>query len=310
MEKFFTVLQIITPIFIAIFLGVLARKKKLVTSEEVKGLQQYAMKYGVPCVLFNSCLTSNFGTEAVASIVLFAPLALISSLWSFRARKKLFPYHNLPMLFSAQESGMLGIPLFMTLFGAEQAYRVGVFDIAQSFVVIPVMAILMADAGENPSVPTIIKKVVQSPFLIMSALGLILNLSGASDYLNQIGVGGIITETTGFLAQPVSAVILFSVGYNFSLNRDNLKPVIKISTIHFLLFAAFGLILQGAMCFLTSVDVETRWAILIFSTLPASFLSPGLGKREEEYAVASGVCSLLTMSSLIIFCVIAVVVSI
>lgn len=309
MDKLITVLQIIVPIFVAIFLGILARRKSMVTPQEVKGLQQYVMKFGLPCVLFNSCLTSNLGTESLTSMALLLPLVLISSIWAFGARHKKFKYHNLPLLFSAQESGMLGIPLFMALYGAEEAYRVGVFDMTQSLIAIPVIAILMADAGSNPSVRDIIKKVVQSPLLIMSILGLVLNLSGATVWLNQIGIGGIITETTGFLAQPVSAVILFSVGYNFALNKDNLEQIIKISAIHFILFVIFGLIMQGAMLLLPSVDTETKWAILIYSTLPPSFLSPGLGKKEEEYTVASGVCSLLTVVSLMIFCVVAILVA-
>lgn len=309
MDKLITVLQIIVPIFVAIFLGILARRKNMVTPQEVKGLQQYVMKFGLPCVLFNSCLTSNLGTESLTSMALLLPLVLISSIWAFGARRKKFKYHNLPLLFSAQESGMLGIPLFMALYGAEEAYRVGVFDMTQSLIAIPVIAILAADAGANPSVRDIIKKVVQSPLLIMSILGLVLNLSGAAVWLNQIGIGGIITETTGFLAQPVSAVILFSVGYNFALNKDNLEQIIKISAIHFILFVIFGLIMQGAMLLLPSVDTETKWAILIYSTLPPSFLSPGLGKKDEEYTVASGVCSLLTVVSLMIFCVVAILVA-
>lgn len=309
MDKLTTVLQIVMPIFTAIFLGMLAKRKNIVTVEECKGLQQYAMKFGVPCVLFNSCLTANLGTEAVTSMGLLLPLLLISSLWSFRARKKQFPYHNLPLMFSAQESGMLGIPLFMTLFGTEQAFRMGVLDITQALIAIPVIAILMADVDSNPSIGSIVKKVFSSTLLIMSIIGLALNLSGAADYLNRIGALGIITETTGFIAQPVSAVILFSVGYNFSLSGGNLKQIIKISAIHFGMFAVFCVIIQGAMCLLPSVDAMTRWAILIYCTLPASYLTAGLGKNEEEYTIASGVCSLLTVVSLLIFCIIAALVA-
>lgn len=309
MDKVSTVLQIIMPIFTAILLGVYARRKKLITPEEIKGLQQYAMNFGLPCVLFNSCYTCNLAAEAVTSMALLVPLMLLSSIWSFKARKKKFPYHNFPMLFSAQESGMLGIPLFMALFGAGQAYRMGVLDMAQSFVAIPVIAILMANTGENPSVSYIVKKVLKSPFLIMSVLGLTLNLTGAAEVLNRIGVGGILTETTGFLAQPVSAAILFSVGYNFALNSENIKQIVKISAIHFVMFVLFGIVIQGVMFLLPSVDLETRWAILIYSTLPSSFLTPGMGRNEEEYAVTSGVCSLLTVVCLAVFCVIAVFVA-
>lgn len=309
MERVVTVLEIIIPIFTAILLGAFARRKKIVTSDEVKGLQQYAMKFGLPCVLFNSCLTSDLGAEAVTSMVLVFPLILISSMWAFRARKKTFSYHNFPMLFSAQESGMLGIPLFMSLFGTGQAYRMGVLDMAQSLVAIPVIAILMANVDDNPSISSIAKKVFQSPLLIMSILGLVLNLSGVADVLERIGVGSILVETTSFIAQPVSAVILFSVGYNFSVNGDNIKQIFIISVIHVAMFAVFCAIMQGVMFLLPSVDAETRWALLIYCTLPSSFLTPGLGKNGKDYAVTSGVCSVLTILCLVIFCIIAALVA-
>lgn len=309
MEKVNTVLQVIVPIFTAIFLGLLARGSKAITTEQNQGLQRFVTKYCLPCVLFNSCLTSDLGAEAVTSMVLVLPLILLSTLWAFRSGKGKYPYHNLPMLFAAQESGMLGIPLYMTLFGADQAYRMGVLDITQALVAIPVIAILTADAGENPTPVKIVKKVFRSPLLLMSLLGLVLNLTGAIDWLNAIGVGGILTETTGFLAQPVSAVILFSVGYNFSLGQGSRNRIFKLCAIHFGLFALFCLIIEGAMFLLPSVEAQTRWAIVMYCTLPASFLAPGLGKNEEEYTVASGVCSVLTVVSLLIFCVIAAIVA-
>ena len=204
---------------------------------------------------------------------------------------------------------MLGIPLFIALFGTEQAYRMGVLDMTQSLVAIPVMAILTANSSENLAPLAIVKKVFQSPLLLMSLLGLLLNVSGCADLLNRIGIGGVITETTGFLAQPVSAVILFSVGYNFSMERGNRKQIFKLSAIHFGLFALFGVMMQAAMLLVPFVDTQTRWAILIFSTLPSSFLSSGMGKTEEECRMASGVCSILTVVSLAIFCVVAVIVA-
>lgn len=309
MDKITTVLEIVMPIFVAIFLGIIAKKKSIISKEENRGLQQFVTKFCVPCVLFNSCLTSNIGAESVTSMVLVLPLLLCSSLWSFWARKKMFPYYNLPLMFSAQESGMLGIPLYMTLFGAAQAYRMGVLDMTQALIAIPVIAILGSDAGENPSVGSIVKKVFQSPLLLMSLLGLILNLTGIYDFLCTAGVGGIISETTGFLSQPVSAVILFTVGYNFSLGDGDRQQIFKLCTIHFTVFALICLIIQAAMLLVPAVEPETRWAILIYCSLPASYLTPGFGKSETEHTVASGVCSILTVVTLVIFCGIAAVVA-
>lgn len=307
MEKTVTIAQVIAPIFAAVFLGMLARKKSLLTPEENRGLQQFVMKFGLPCVIFNSCLTADIGAESLSSMALVIPSVLIGTLWAFRARKRQFPYFNLPQLFTAQETGMLGIPLFMILFGADQAYRMGVLDLAQAVTAYPTIAILSANTGANPSPRSIVKGVLTSPLLIMSALGLTLNLSGIGAWLDTVGIGGVITESTGFLAQPVSAMMIFSVGYNFSLAKESRAAIFKISAIHFVWFAVSGLIIQAALFLIPDVDPLTRWVILMYSTLPASYLAPTLGRSEEDFTVASGVCSVLTVVSLMVFCVMAAV---
>lgn len=309
MQKAVTVAQIVVPIFVAIILGVLARRKKALTLEEVGGLQQFVMKVGLPCIVFNSCLTADIGAESLSSIALVMPFVLLATLWSFRARKNTYPYHNLPMMFCAQESGMLGIPLFMMLFGAEQMYRIGVLDMTQAFIAYPVIAILSSDAGENPSVKDIVKKVLISPLMIMVFLGLGLNLSGIGGWLDDLGVGMVITESTGFLAQPVSSLMIFCVGYNFSLTKGNRRDIFRIAGIHFSMYALFGVIAQAGLLLIPNVDALTRWAVLLFCMLPSSYLSSGLGRNETDAAVASGVCSLLTLVSLAVFCLIVVAVA-
>lgn len=306
MDKVFTVAQVILPILAAIFLGVFARRRKVLTPEENRGLQQFVIQFALPCGLFNSCLTAQVGAESLSTMAMVIPLLLISTLWAFRSGKKHFPYHNLPQMFAAQETGMLGIPLFMILFGSDQAYRVGILDLAQSVIAIPVIAILATDAGENPTVGKIVKKVLTSPLLMMSLLGLALNLTGAGAWLDRVGIGSVITAATSFLAQPVSAVMLFSVGYNFSLSRGNRRAIFRLSGVHFGMFLLFGCLIQGALCLLPNVAPETRWAIALYSVLPASYIAPGLGRGEEDCAVASGVCSVLTVVSLVVFCAMAV----
>lgn len=309
MDRFFTVAQVVAPIFAAIFLGMTAKRKNWLSPENVQGFQTFVMKIGLPCVVFNSCLTAQMGVESVSSMALVLPCMLIATFWAFRARKKRFPYRNLPQLFCAQETGMLGIPLFMILFGADQAYRMGILDLTQSVTAIPVIALLSADAGENPSPADIAKKVIVSPLLLMSLLGLALNLSGAADWLNSVGIGPVITETTTFLSTPISALMIFAVGYNFSLEKGSRSTIFRISAIHFIGFALFCLLIQGALLLIPNVDALTRWAILLYCTLPGSYLATGLGRTKDDYVMASGVCSILTVVSLLIFCVIAAMVA-
>lgn len=308
MQLFVTVAQVVAPIFAAIILGLLAKKNRWVSAENVQGFQNFVMKIGLPCAIFNSCLTAQIGAESISSMALALPTVLVGALWAFRFGKKKFPYHNLPQLFCAQESGMLGIPLYIILFGADQAYRMGILDLTQSVVAIPVIAILSSDAGENPTVSQVVKKVLSSPLMIMSLLGLTLNLSGARAWLESLEVLGIITETTGFLSQPISALMLFSVGYNFSMAKGSRKAVFQISALHFAAFGLAGLAIQGLLFLVPGVDALTRWALFLYCMLPGSYLAPSLGRSEADYQVASGVCSVLTVVCLAIVCVMAAIV--
>ena len=309
MNSLIKVLEIIIPIFVIISLGVYARKKNKISEEACKGLQQFIMTFCFPFVLFNSCLTGDMGLDTLTAMGLVMPFVFLSSLWVFKIGRKKYPYHNLPFMFSAQEIGMLGIPLFMTLFGAEQAYRMGVLDIAQGIIAIPVLSILTADTGKNPTAGYVLKKVCQSPLLLMSLLGMTMNLTGAIDFLNEIGIGGIITETTGFIAQPVSAVILFCVGYNFSLEKGNRRKVFEICGLHLGIFAAICAAIQVILYFIPFVDAGTKWAILLYCALPGSYLRVSLGKTKEESTVTANACSVLTGVCLLVFCVMAAIVA-
>jgi len=305
MEQVIALLQTVVPILVCIGLGFLARKKELLTTEQVGGIQQFVLKFCIPPVLFNSCLEAKIGAESLTTMVMLLPVLLLSSLWAFHARKKQYPYHNFPMLFAAHETGMIGLPLCIILFGESEAYRMGILDMTQGLISIPVMVILASDTGKGASIKTIVKKVLLSPMLIMSLLGFALGLSGLMARLDAVGVGGIIRETTGFLAQPVSAAMLFSIGFNFSLSSENRNEIFKIAGIGFLFSAVACLVMQGVLFLVPNVDALTRWVVLLYCTLPASYLAPSLSRNSKESVITSGVCSLLTVVTLISFCVIA-----
>lgn len=303
MDKVFAVGRIIAPIFLAVMMGLLARKKNMMTTEAVAGLQQFAVKFGLPCVVFNACLTAQINSSALASMALGVAPVAVAAVWAFRVRETKWKYHNLPQLFAAHETGMLGIPLTITLFGAAESYRMGVLDLAQAAVAFPVIAILTSNTGKAPGLGAVLKSVLTSPLMIMSALGLTLNFSGAAAWMNEIGFGPVITEATGFLAQPVSALMLFSVGFNFSMDSRFRKDILQLCGIFLGWFVVTGLVAQGVLCLIPGVDSVTRWVLLLYALLPGSYLAPGLGRSESDAALASGVCSLLTVVTLLAFCV-------
>ena len=307
MDKIISVFQVVLPIFCAVFLGVYSRRKALFTNEEIQSFQRFVVKFCFPCLLFQSCLTAELGAEALSGLVL-PVILLFTAIWGFRVGKKWFPYHNIPFVFCCKETGMLGIPLFMILFGADRAYRVGILDVTQAIVVFPVIAILSAAPGTAASPKAVVKQMFRSPLIVMSLVGLALNLSGAWDWMQRVGISGIVTDTFSYLSQPVSMLMLFCVGYNFTLTSDNRKEIYRIVGVHSAVFVGVGLLLQAALCFFPDVDALTRWAMLLYMVLPTSFMVPSLGRCEKDCNITSGVCSVLTAITLVAFCMMAIIV--
>ena len=305
MEKFFSVAAVIAPIFITVYLGMVARKKALITPEGVQGLQQFVLNMALPCLIFNSILTAKVGAESLAIMGMLFPFVLGVTLWAFRKGMKKYPYKNLPMIFGAQESGMLGVPLFLILFGSANVYHMVILDLTQAIVGHPTIAIVSCDAGDSPKPGEILKKVFTSPLVIACLIALGLNLSGAGTLLLESGIGQVVTEVTTFLGQPVSTLMIFSVGYNLSLSAENRGEILKLCLLRLTIFSAIAGVLQLLLCLIPNITALTRWAMLLYCLLPASYIAPSLGKTEQERTVASGISSLLTVVTLAVFCAIA-----
>lgn len=305
MEKFFSVAAVIAPIFITVYLGMVARKKALITPEGVQGLQQFVLNMALPCLIFNSILTAKVGAESLAIMGMLFPFVLGVTLWAFRKGMKKYPYKNLPMIFGAQESGMLGVPLFLILFGSANVYHMVILDLTQAIVGHPTIAIVSCDAGDSPKPGEILKKVFTSPLVIACLIALGLNLSGAGTLLLESGIGQVVTEVTTFLGQPVSTLMIFSVGYNLSLSAENRGEILKLCLLRLTIFSVIAGVLQLLLCLIPNITALTRWAMLLYCLLPASYIAPSLGKTEQERTVASGISSLLTVVTLAVFCAIA-----
>lgn len=309
MTQLIAIARVVLPILICAGLGMLARKKQILTAEQNTGIQRFVLKFCVPCVLFNSCLDAEVTGQTLVSMAMLIPLLLLSLFWALRMRKKDgWRFHNLPQLFSSHETGMLGIPLFIILFGVENAYHMGVLDIAQAFVSVPVITLLSADTGRG-GVKEMLRGIFTSPILIMGVLGFVLGLSGGMDVLDGWGVGLVIRDITGFIAAPVSAAMLFSIGYNFTLSGEDRRGVFRLCGAYLVSTAVMLVVMEGVLLLLPGTQMYTRMAVLLYCLLPGSYLAPGLGRTEQEHRLFSGACSMLTLVTMAGFCVMSVFVA-
>jgi len=306
MEKFVTVLEILLPIALAMTLGVIARKRKSISKAGVEEMQKFVLNIALPFALFNSCLNGKFTGETLLPMVLTFFALLFSTLTAFRLRKKI-GYSNLPMAFAAGEAGMIGLPLYMTLFPAEHTFRFAALQLIHLATAMPTLSILTAEKeGGTLDTPALVKKVFTTPPLVGSLLGVAMNLSGGMRLLESIGFDTVLNKATSFMAAPVSAVIVFTIGYTFDLSGEDLRAELRTCASRLILFTSFCLILQGALFLVPNVAPETRWAVLLYYMLPAPYPLSALGKNDSEQRFGSGVCSLGTVITLIVFCIMTI----
>jgi len=306
MEKLVMVLEVLFPIALAMTLGIIARKRGSISKAGVEGMQKFVLNVALPFSLFNACLNGKFSSETLVPMALTLLLLLLSTMTAFRLRKKV-GYSNLPMAFAAGEAGMIGLPLYMTLFPVEHTFRFAALQVIHLATAMPTLSILTAEKeGGTLDTPALIKKVFTTPLLVGSLLGVIMNLSGGMRLLESIGLDTVLTKTTSFMAAPVSAVIVFTIGYTFELSGEDLRAELRTCASRVILFSLFCLILQGALFLVPNVAPETRWAVLLYYMLPAPYPMSALGKTDSEQRFGSGVCSLGTVITLMVFCVMAV----
>lgn len=308
MPMLMEVLEVILPILAPILLGAVLRRKQTISYEGISGMETFVMRYGIPCMLFHAYLTCSFSREVVAGMAAVFCLTLALAVLAFRMRRTArWNYHNLPMLFSITEGG-LGVPLFLILFGLEQTFRIASLDLAQTLIGVPIISILSADEASQVRGKDILRRIASVPVAIAMVLGLAMNFSGLGAALEPSGVTSLITAVTSAIAEPVSALMLLCVGYEFQISKENRRNVLQMTGCFLGVRIVFCAAIQGLLCLLPSVQPITRWAVLLFCFLPPSYLSVNLGRTQRDNAFAASVCSISTFATLVVFCIIAIAV--
>ena len=75
MKNVLSLLEILIPIVVCLGLGMLARSKEMLTQEQNRGVQQFVLKFCIPCVLFNSCLQAQIGPQNLTTMAMLLPVS-------------------------------------------------------------------------------------------------------------------------------------------------------------------------------------------------------------------------------------------
>lgn len=301
-------LQKVLPVFLVLLLGILCRKKKLLSREGINALKKVAVDIGLPAVMFSAFATAEYSMNSIyVPLLMFTVCCIALGLGFAVCRRLRIPGRLSPFLAAGFEAGMLGYALFPILFPDEALSAFALVDLGQVLFVFTVYKILLSGKGNLKSA---IRDACLSPTIWAIGLGLIVGASGLYSALKPlpladgtvpVGISDILDSITDFISAPVSVLILLSIGYDLAPAKLQWKKLAAVMAMRLIISA----LLLGAVLLVDQNGMMSRTALLMMFVLPPPYVLPVFADVEEERNDVSSALSSLTVVSIALFAVLA-----
>lgn len=298
------VLYTALPVFAALLIGILCRKRDIFSREGIDALKKLAVDITLPAVLFSAFATADYSAKNLLVPLLVFVLCIAALLLGYLL-KKLFRQKSrlMPFLMTGFEAGMLGYGLFALLYPGEGTAAFAIIDLGQVLFVFTVYKGLIMGKG---SAGELAKQAFSSPVLWAILAGMLFGITGLYKALEPSGVASVIDSIASFIAAPTSCLILISIGYDLRFAETPWKRVgayvgMRVLVMAVIIAAALAvnrLLLGGIM---------HEGALILLMTLPAPFVLPIFSDEESERTDIASTLSVMTLLSLVIFSVMAAI---
>lgn len=291
-------------------LGLISRIKKWISPEQAQGLNAIVFKILFPVLVFNILFTSSFQAQnfAMMAYVFLAFLAAmgIAKLFSRVAG----PFANLaPYLCVTDEGGSVGLPLYLSLVGVQYAVNTVTFDVAGCLICFGLCPILASGAlKDSKSLKSVLKNMFSNEFLICVILGLILNFCGVYRLIESSAFADVYNGIISMITTPVTALILFYIGYTLKLSHGFLKSLSALMGLRMVLMV---LIVAGFFLFFPErmSDPIFLAGVLIYFSCPVAFPMPGMIEpafnNKDDMSFCSAFISMNMIITLVVFTLVA-----
>ena len=233
MDYFFPLLQNQTVLFLYLALGILIRRKNVVSEEAIKGIVNFILTVALPCMVFAAffelSLTRDLMINAltiviISAVVTLSMIPLGNFLWQRAEPKKraVLKYGTL-----MPNAGFAGIPLVYAIFGTEGVFYASLYLLPHRAVTFPAAAVIFGGEREKRS----LKKSLLIPGNLAVFIGLFFMLLPIA--LPE--VLAVTVKTIGSTAPPLSLVAVGCMLAEVDFRRLLDKAVIQLCAVRLLL---------------------------------------------------------------------------
>lgn len=284
------ILAITGPIYLCIAAGYASVRWNLFTKADMRVFGKFVIQIALPALLFNALASRPLG-EVVHPGYLLAftagSLALIGgALWFSRSvlRKSLTESAYVAMGMTCSNSGYVGYPVMLLLFGPLGGVILALNLIVENLIKLPLLFTL-ADAGahegERPSLLQALKqtgeRLVRNPMIVAIFAGFVVALLGWQ-------LPAVITRTVTLFSAASSGMALFIIGGTLvGLQVKGMRRQVSLIAVGKLLLhplAVFAAVSLLPLLGLPSVDGDLRTAAVLSAAMPMLGIYSILAQRH------------------------------
>ena len=277
MDNLYVVLLKFIPVLTMILLGALIRKIRLLKPETIQELKTILINISLPSMFLLTFANTSF---ELRYILIFLAVFLVCLVMLFAGKgfsKKLCPGNNYyPSVFTGHENGMLGYALFTAFFGAENTYKLAIFDIGQViFVFFVLVNFLRKQNGTNASAKQVVLGFAKSPIILSMTAGIIISSTGLTAYLQNFQLTGSFTSVLTLLGNLTVPLICIILGYELQINMKNILSPFLTVLLRMALMLAFAFVINKFLVAgLLGLDRSFEIALYTMFLLPPPFVIP------------------------------------
>lgn len=302
MTQFLSVLEMVLPVVVMLFIGYFCRVSGILTKDGLGGIKSVISNITLPVVLFKAFYATSYSLD---SLFMFGVVFISCSLalgCGFLLNRFVPDSRLMPYLLSGFEVGMLGYALFGLLAGPDQLSYMATVDLGQVLFVFTVYLTLLKNAtGQRPSLKEMLKEMSKNPAFRGVTLGIIVGVTGIGNLITASPFSPIFSAVIEMITLPTSGMILIIVGYELSMRRNLIIPVVKTLVFRIIVM---GVLLCAASLIIFQVvpfDKQLFMALILLFSLPAPFVIPLYADVESEGIYISNTLSMGTLITILIF---------
>ena len=296
------VIRTILPVVLMLGIGMLCRRRKLISREGVNALKGVVVNIALPAVLLNAFATTRYTLMDVAvPLMMFSVCLAAWALGKVAARLFKMPSRFVPFLTTGFEAGMLGYALFNMLYGSARTAEFARIDLGQVLFVFTLYKVLLGLSGrERADFGALVKEMAFSPIILAIAAGVLLGATGLYRAMEPSGLAGVFDACTSFISAPTSAIMLLTIGYDLVLAEIPWGETLKVAAVRLAIMLALRFAFLAAVKALWP-EAELTQAVNVMFILPPPFVLPVFADDADQRVYVSSALSVSTLIAIVGF---------